>query len=101
MKALSAADKARAAYPFLEKAGYMPKAMMEAHWSWLESSVEALIEGVNRLADLPDKFAQIFDYEPQEMEKETEAGRVEATGNDGSETRGRGAAAPVSAIAGR
>ena len=73
MKALSTAEKTKMAVPFLEESGLLPKKMTEAHWHWLENAVEAFIEGVDRFADLPDKFALIFDFDPLRMEEEARA----------------------------
>lgn len=73
MKALSVSDRAKTAYPFLADAGFLPEKMTGPHWRWMEEAVEALMEGADRFADLPDRFAPFFDFDPQGMEEEARA----------------------------
>jgi len=70
IKSVTAAEKAKMAFPFLEEAGLLPEKMTDAHWGWLENAVETLLEGVDKFADLPEKFSQIFDFDPRGMEEE-------------------------------
>jgi len=70
IKKLSPAEKVKTAFPFLREAGILPAAMTEAHWRWLEIAVESLIEGVDKLCQLPRKFSLLFDFSPEAMDEE-------------------------------
>lgn len=70
MMRLSAEEKTRHAYPHLQQAGLLPEGMTEAHWDWLEKTVEAVIERVDRLADLPRVLSVLFDFSPTRMDEE-------------------------------
>jgi glutamyl-tRNA synthetase len=70
IKKLTSREKARIAYPFLKEANILSEKMTDAHWSWLEKAVESLVEGVDRFADLPQKFFHVFDFSLQDMEEE-------------------------------
>ena len=70
IKKLSPRKKAHFALPFLQEAGYLPGGMTETQWEWLENAIERLIERVDRFADLPALFGQIFDFSLQTMDDE-------------------------------
>lgn len=71
IKRLPPRKKAEIAYPYLKKTEILPEVMTEEHWKWLERAVECFLEGVDRFADLPEKFAVLFDFSPSDMDKET------------------------------
>ena len=73
IKKLAPAEKARRAFPFLTDAGLLPEAMTEAHWRWLEKAVESLVEGVDKLSELPQKFSLLFDFAPLAMDEEAKS----------------------------
>ncbi len=75
IKKLMAVEKARLAYPYLKEAGIMfdRERMSDAHWTWLESAVEALLEGVDKFTELPSKFSLFFDFFPTDMPEEAKA----------------------------
>lgn len=85
MKVLSTRDKAEKACPFLKAVGFMPEKMSDETWAWLGEAVEDLIEGADRFSDLPDKFSPFFDFNLEEMDREsreildTECGRKVVT----------------------
>jgi nondiscriminating glutamyl-tRNA synthetase len=70
IKRLAPRKKAGLALPFLQEAGYLPGEMDEAHWAWLEKTIELLIERVDRFADLPSLFGLLFDFSPEAMDEE-------------------------------
>jgi glutamyl-tRNA synthetase len=70
IKRLAPRKKAGFALPFLQEAGYLPGEMAEAHWAWLEKTIELLIERVDRFADLPSLFGLLFDFSPEAMDEE-------------------------------
>jgi nondiscriminating glutamyl-tRNA synthetase len=70
IKKLTARQKAEAAYSHLQKAGYLPDEMSNEQWAWLEAAVEAVIEKVDRFADLPSHFALFFEFSPASVEKD-------------------------------
>lgn len=71
IKRLPPRKKAEIAYPYLKKTEILPEAMTEEHWQWLEKAVECFLEGVDRFADLPEKFSLLFDFSPYDMDKKT------------------------------
>ncbi len=73
MRKLEPAEKAQKAFPFLARAGILPESMTAAHWNWLEKAVESLIEGADKLSDLPQKFSLLFDFAPPAMDEETKS----------------------------
>ncbi len=81
LKALSSAQKAQEAMPFLQVAGFLPPELSRDHWSWLEEAVEILSERVDTLSDLADKFRMLFEYSPEKISPDnkeelgTECGR--------------------------
>ncbi|MCX7972993.1 MAG: glutamate--tRNA ligase [Candidatus Aminicenantes bacterium] len=70
LKRLTLSEKAKKAYPFLLEAGLLPKEMTSQHWSWLEKAVDNFLETVNRLDELPERFRLLFDFSPENMDKE-------------------------------
>jgi len=56
MKELAPRTQAERAVPHLERAWYLPENLTDDHWTWLEKAVSALIERVDRFADLPGSF---------------------------------------------
>jgi glutamyl-tRNA synthetase len=71
IKVLTTRDKARFALPHLNKAGLLPDALSDEQWEWLDLAAEAVIEKVDRFADLPQQFLPIFEFSPGQMDKET------------------------------
>jgi nondiscriminating glutamyl-tRNA synthetase len=73
IKRLGSKEKAKIAYPYLKDYGIVPdrEQMTAAHWTWLESAVEILAEGMDKFGELPPKFALFFDFSPAEMDEET------------------------------
>jgi len=72
MKELTAREKAEYAYPHLRRAGFLADEMSQDQWAWLEAAVEAIIEKVDRFADLPSHFALFFEFSPSLMEKDVQ-----------------------------
>ncbi len=70
MKALPPREMAETAAPFLKNADYLPKAMNQAQWAWLEQAVSTLIERVDTFADLTESFALLFDFSLDELDKD-------------------------------
>lgn len=70
MMRLSGEEQSRHAYPHLKQAGLLPEGMTEAHWDWLAKAVEAVIERVDRFADLPRVLSVFFDFSPRQMDEE-------------------------------
>lgn len=73
IKELPIRDKARFAYPHLHEAGLLPDTLSEAQWEWLARAVEAVIEKVDRFADLPPQFLTFFDFSPARIDEEVKA----------------------------
>jgi glutamyl-tRNA synthetase len=69
-RALPVRKIAEMIYPHMRAAGFIPEAMTDAHWDWLEKVVEAFIERVDTLVDFPPLIAFLFDYSPMEMNEE-------------------------------
>ncbi len=69
-KRLSSREKAKLAYPYLSDAGLLPESMTNVHWKWLDKVVDAFIERVDKLADLPLQVSLLFDFSPQDMDEE-------------------------------
>ncbi len=70
---LSIAERARRAFPFLKDAGLLPEVMTPAHWSWLEKVVDSFTETVDRLSELPDRLAILFEFSPERMDEEAKS----------------------------
>jgi glutamyl/glutaminyl-tRNA synthetase len=73
IKVLSARDKARFALPHLSRAGLLHDALSDEQWEWLDRVVEAIIEKVDRFADLPQHIEPLFEFSPEQMDTETRA----------------------------
>jgi len=73
IKRLSVRAQAEEALPHLQEAGYLPREMTDAHWSWMEGAVAALIERVDTFADLKDSFSQVFDFSLEELGEEEQS----------------------------
>jgi len=67
IKALSSRDKARFAHPHLCEAGFLPDTLSDDQWAWLDRAVEAIIEKIDRFADLPPHFMPLFEFSPDRM----------------------------------
>jgi glutamyl-tRNA synthetase len=72
LKRLSPAEKVELGLPFLQQAGLLPEELTPAHRSWLEKAVEALVEGLDKLADLPQKFKLFFEFDLEAMDEEAQ-----------------------------
>jgi glutamyl/glutaminyl-tRNA synthetase len=70
IKELPARDQARFAHPHLHEAGLLPNDLSDAQWEWLDLTVSAVIEKVDRFADLPSHFLPFFDFSPDRMDDE-------------------------------
>lgn len=68
LKRLNPAEKVDRVLPFLRKAGLLPEKLTREHRLWLEKAVEALVEGVNKLSELPQKFNLFFEFDLERME---------------------------------
>lgn len=69
LKRLTPGEKVTRVLPFLQKAGFLPEKLTREHHFWLEKAVEALIEGVNKLNELPEKFNLFFEFDLSKMEE--------------------------------
>ena len=69
LKRLTPSEKVTRVLPFLQKAGFLPEKLTREHHLWLEKAVEALIEGVNKLNELPEKFNLFFEFDLSKMEE--------------------------------
>jgi glutamyl-tRNA synthetase len=70
-KMLSVRQMAELAYPHVKEGGFLPEAMTDAHWEWLENVMEVFVERVDRFADIPSQVAALFEYSPQGMDEKT------------------------------
>jgi glutamyl-tRNA synthetase len=70
IKKLTDAELAKQAYPYLKEANILPEEMTNAHWKWLEKAVKSLVEGIDRLSQLPSAFSLLFDFSPSAMDEE-------------------------------
>jgi glutamyl-tRNA synthetase len=73
LKRLAPEEKARKAYPFLLEAGLLPDRMTAEHWAWLEKALAALLETIDRLDQLPERFSLFFSFSPEHMDNEARA----------------------------
>jgi glutamyl-tRNA synthetase len=71
IKALPTREKSRLAHRHLHKAGLLPDALSDEQWQWLDRAVEAVIEKIDRFADLRRHFRPIFEFAPERMDSET------------------------------
>lgn len=71
MKNIPLHQKAEMAYPHFKEKNLFPENMTEAHWVWLEEAVDILIERVDKLSDLPEQVARLFDFSPSSMDEES------------------------------
>jgi len=76
IKKLPVRDQARFAFPYLHDAGLLPDTLSEAQWEWLDQAVDAVIEKVDRFADLPAHFVSFFEFSPAGMDSEIKALRT-------------------------
>jgi glutamyl-tRNA synthetase len=76
IKELPVRDQARLAFPHLHDAGLLPDKLSEAQWEWLYQAVDAVIEKVDRFADLPIHFVSFFDFSPARIDSEIKALRM-------------------------
>ncbi len=70
LKHLTTKKKLELALPYLQEAGLVGSQLSQDQNQWLEKAVEVLIEGVDRLSDLPQKFSLLFDFEPETLDEE-------------------------------
>jgi nondiscriminating glutamyl-tRNA synthetase len=72
LKKLTPSDLAKHAYPYLKEANILPEEMTGSHWRWLEKAVKNLIEGIDRLSQLPSAFSLLFDFSASAMDEEAQ-----------------------------
>lgn len=72
MKKLSLEEQSRRSYPYLLKAGLLPRKenMSDAHWTWLGRAVSCFIEKVDRFVDLPAHFDTLFSFSLDDLDDE-------------------------------
>lgn len=73
LKRMSSREKLERALPFLRQAGLLPDKLTASHRAWLERALEALVDGVDKLSDLPAKFELFFTFRLDEMDEEAQA----------------------------
>ncbi|MFC2163694.1 glutamate--tRNA ligase [Acidobacteriota bacterium] len=73
IKELPIRDQARFAFPYLHEAGHLPDSLSEVQWEWLDQAVDAIIEKVDRFADLPSHFVPFFDFSPARIDEDVKA----------------------------
>lgn len=70
LKLLTAKEKLELALPYLQEADLVGSKLSQDQSQWLEKAVDLLIEGVDKLSDLPQKFSLLFDFEPEKLDEE-------------------------------
>jgi nondiscriminating glutamyl-tRNA synthetase len=70
IKQMPARDRALLAATFLAGEGLLPEGRPAPMMSWLEESAALLMEGLDRFADFPGKYRDVFDFTPEEMDEE-------------------------------
>ena len=71
VRSMSARDRAVLAKSFLSREGLVPERETAELAAWLQDTAELLMDGLDRFADLPDKFREVFAFSPSEMDQET------------------------------
>lgn len=61
------------AYRFLANEGILPPERQPSLMSWLKEMAAFLMEGLDRFADLPEKYREVFSFSPEKMDAEAEA----------------------------
>jgi nondiscriminating glutamyl-tRNA synthetase len=73
IRAMSARGRASLAKSFLSGEGLLPEKESPRLMAWLEEAAGLLMDGLDRFADLPDKFREVFAFSPSEMDQEATA----------------------------
>lgn len=70
IRVMSSRDRAGLAKTFLSRDGLLPVGETRLLMPWLEEMVGLLMDGLDRFADLPEKFREEFVFSPEKMDSE-------------------------------
>jgi nondiscriminating glutamyl-tRNA synthetase len=68
IKTLSSRRKAEYALPHLKESGLLPEELSPDHWTWLERTVEAFADKIDRFSQLPALLSSLFEFSLSSME---------------------------------